>query len=78
MKKLMLMTSMIVLTGIAGFTQAFEKGAQAIIISSFMINLTHMPVSGLVKEYMVVVGKVMVTILKIGNLLNQALRQAFI
>jgi hypothetical protein len=30
MKKIMLMTAIIVLTGMAGFTQAFEKGSQAI------------------------------------------------
>lgn len=45
MKKLMLMTAMIVLTGMAGFTQSFEKGAHAINLDMGFVNTPYIGTS---------------------------------
>jgi hypothetical protein len=45
MKKLMLMTAIIVLTGMAGFTQSFEKGSQAINLDMGFVNTPYVGTS---------------------------------
>jgi hypothetical protein len=45
MKKLMLMTAMIVFTGMAGFTQSFEKGSSAINLGIGFVNTPYIGTS---------------------------------
>ncbi len=45
MKKLMLMTAVIVLTGMAGFTQSFEKGSQAFNLDVGFVNTPYFTTS---------------------------------